>query len=73
VELAVMAKKKPGPKPDPDRVRSAAIMLRGRPEWREWVERLAEFDRAPSLNELFDRALVIYARHVGFAEAAPKR
>ena len=75
--IAVMAKdkprKKPGPKPDPDRVRSAAIMVRGRPEWKAWVERLADHARAPSLNDLFDRALVVYARHVDFEEVAPKR
>ena len=73
VETLVVAKKKSGPKPDPERVRSAAIMLRGRPEWREWVEKLMEFGRAPSLNDLADRAFVAYARQIGFKEAAPKR
>jgi hypothetical protein len=67
------AKKKPGPKPDPERVRSAAIMVRGRPEWKAWVEKLATHDRAPNLNELFDRALVAYARQAGFKEAPPPR
>lgn len=66
-------KGKPGPKPDPARVRSEAVMLRGRPEWKEWLGRLAEFDRAPSMNELFDRAITAYARDIGFKEAAPKR
>lgn len=69
----IMAKKKPGPKPDPSRVRTAAIMVRGRPEWKAWAEDLATFDRAASMNELFDRALVAYARQVGFKTAAPPR
>lgn len=72
---AVMAKakKKPGPKPDPERVRSAAIIVRGRPEWKEWVEGLAEADRAPSVNDLIDRALVTYAREIKYPKPAPKR
>ena len=64
---------KPGPKPNPSRVRSEAVMLRGRPEWKDWLARLAEFDRSPSMNELFDRAITAYAREIGFKEAAPKR
>ena len=66
-----MAKKKPGY--EEKRVRTAVIALRSRPEWRDWVERLAEFERTSSLNELFDRAIVAYARQVGFKEVAPKR
>jgi hypothetical protein len=66
-----MAKKKPEQKEH--RVRTAVIALRSRPEWRDWVERLAEFERTSSLNELFDRAIVAYARQVGFKEVAPKR
>jgi hypothetical protein len=68
---AVMAKKKQEPKEQ--RVRTAVTAIRSRPEWKEWVERLADFERAPSLNDLFDRALVAYARQIGFKEVAPKR
>jgi hypothetical protein len=70
-----MARKKTGGKDEPreQRVRTAVTAIRSIPEWKEWAERLAEFDRAPSLNELFDRALVHYARHVGFKESPPKR
>jgi hypothetical protein len=66
-------RKKPGPKPDPDRVRSVVTILRSRPEWRAWVDELAEFDRAPSLVELIDRSLVAYARQVKFPKTAPPR
>jgi hypothetical protein len=69
---AVMAKKG-APKPEPNRVRSATTNLRSTPEWKEWAEKLAEHDRAPSLIELIDRALVAYARGVGFKDVAPKR
>jgi hypothetical protein len=61
-----MAKKKPEQKEQ--LVRTAVIALRSRPEWRDWVERLAEFERTPSLNDLFDRVIVAYARQVGFKE-----
>jgi hypothetical protein len=64
---------KPGPKPDPERVRSVTTILRSRPEWRKWVEDLAAFDRAPSLVELMDRALVAYARGVKFPTPPPRR
>lgn len=66
-------KKKPGPKPEPERVRSAAIIIRGRPEWKAWVEDLAEHGRSPSLNDLIDRALVTYAREIKYPRPAPKR
>jgi hypothetical protein len=68
--VTTMAKRKPAGE---HRVRTAVTAIRSRPEWREWVERLAEFDRCASLNELFDRALVAYGRQVGFKEVAPKR
>jgi hypothetical protein len=71
-----MAKKKQDAKdqdPKEQRVRTAVTAIRSRPEWREWVEGLAEFDRAPSLNDLFDRAVVAYARQIGYKAVAPKR
>jgi hypothetical protein len=67
------AKKKPGPKPDPTRVRSAVTNIRSSPEWKSWLERLAEANRSSSLADLIDDAVVDYARKLGFKEAAPKR
>jgi hypothetical protein len=72
IDLAV-AKKKPGPKPDPSKARDATTMVRSTQPWKEWVERLAEHERAPSVSDLIDRALVAYARQVGFKEGAPRR
>jgi hypothetical protein len=48
-------------------------MIRGTPDWKAWVEELAEFDRAPSLNDLIDRAVVAYARDIKFGQPPPKR
>ncbi len=73
METLVMAKNKPGPKPDPQRVRDVATIIRSRKEWKDAIDRLAEFDRAPSVSDLFDRAIVTYARSVGFPEPIPKR
>jgi hypothetical protein len=73
METAAVAKKKGSPKPQPRRIRSATTNIRSSPEWKEWVDGLAEFDRAPSVNELFDRALVAYAREIKYPKPAPKR
>lgn len=52
--------------------RPIALTVRGRVEWKEWVARLAVADRT-SLNELVDRALISYARQIGFKEGPPQR
>jgi hypothetical protein len=46
--------------------------------WKEWLEQLAEHDadarRADAnISETIDRALVLYAREIGFTKVAPKR
>jgi hypothetical protein len=71
--MAESPKRKPGPKPDPSRVRDATTMVRSSQAWKEFVEKLADFDRSPSISDLFDRAVVAYARQVGFKEMPPKR
>jgi len=63
----------PGPKSDPDRARSAMLKLRATPAWKAAVEELADFARAPSVADLFDRAVVAYARSVGFTKPIPRR
>ena len=64
---------KPGPKRDPSRVRSAVTNIRSSPEWKAWLDRLAEFNRSSSLADMVDDAVVDYARKIGFKETAPKR
>jgi hypothetical protein len=66
-------KGKPGPKPDPSRVRTSVTMVRSMPEWKTWVEELAAHDRASSLGDLLDHALVSYAREIKFPKPAPRR
>jgi hypothetical protein len=73
METPLMAKKKPGPKPDPQRVREAVTAIRSSDAWKAYVEELAEFDRATSVSELMDRAIVAYAKQLGFKKSPPKR
>jgi hypothetical protein len=52
--------------------RPIALTIRGRADWKEWVGQLADHERI-SINELVDRALVRYAREIGFKAVAPER
>ena len=63
-------KGKPGPKPDPQRVRTALVQIRAMPDWKDWVKELADFDRC-DVVDLIDKALVGYARGVKFPKQAP--
>lgn len=78
MSVGLMAKKKPGPKPDPSRVRESVTNVRSGTAWKEWLEQLAEHDadarRADAnISETIDRALVLYAREIGFTKVAPRR
>jgi hypothetical protein len=65
-------KGKPGPKPNPDRVRSAVTNIRSSPEWKAWLEELAEANRS-SLADLVDDAVLALAKRIKFEKPAPKR
>lgn len=52
--------------------RPTAMTIKGRPEWREWVERGAEFCRT-DVAKLVDAALVEYMKQRGFDEPPPRR
>ncbi len=56
---------------EPSRKPVVAI-VRGSPEYKKYLESLAEFDRE-TIAGLFDRAIRVYAKHVGFEEPIPKR
>jgi hypothetical protein len=62
-----------GPRGEPGRVRVTTTMIRSSVEWKQAVEELAEADRAVSLSELFDRAIVAYARQIGHKKPIPRR
>jgi hypothetical protein len=51
---------------------SVIVSIRVASDYRDWLDRLAEFERV-NLSDLLDRAITRYARDVGFKEAAPKR
>jgi hypothetical protein len=65
-------KKKPGPKPNPSRVRTALIQIRSMPDWKHWVKELADYDRC-DVVDLIDKALLHYAREIKFPKPAPRR
>jgi hypothetical protein len=65
-----MAKSKS--KPSRAQVRPTALTIKGRLEWRDWVERGADFCRT-DVAKLVDAALVEYLKQRGFDEPAPKR
>jgi hypothetical protein len=70
VEKLKMARAKP--KAGRENPRPTALTIKGRPEWRDWVDRGAEYCRT-DVAKLVDAALVDYLKQRGFDEPAPKR
>jgi hypothetical protein len=62
-----------GSKPAGERTRTAAVMIRSSVEWKAAIEEFAIWDRAPSTVDLFDRAVVAYARERGYPNPIPRR
>jgi hypothetical protein len=62
---------KPGPKPKPQGALPNVVSMRGRPEWRDWLGRLAEKCRATP-SALIDRALAELAKREEFEEPPPR-
>ncbi len=58
-------KAKPGPKPDPARVRDVSTLIRSTRAWKDALEGFAEWDRTSSVADLIDRAVIAYARDAG--------
>lgn len=46
--------------------------LRGEPDFKAWLERAAARDRN-SVSKFVERAVIAYARSIGFEEEAPER
>ena len=61
MKAALMAKKKPGPKPKATGTRSSLLAVKCRPEWKAWVETFAKDERVTP-SHLVDRALAALAR-----------
>lgn len=76
--VATMARPKkrkeasPGPKAEGPGPRQMILSVRGTPEWRDWLNRLAEHNRVKTADAI-DHALVAWARATGFIEPPPKR
>jgi hypothetical protein len=51
---------------------SVIVSVRVSADFRAWLDDLVEHERM-GLSDVFDRAIVDYARKVGFPKAAPKR
>jgi hypothetical protein len=69
-EMGTMAKAKAkGARENP---RPTALTIKGRPDWRDWVDWGAEVCRT-DVAKLVDAALVEYLKQRGFDEPAPKR
>jgi hypothetical protein len=65
--------KKRTPKAEPtSRIRDAVTFIRSSEAWKAHVEQLADLDRAPSVSDFIDRAVVHYARSRGF-DPPPRR
>lgn len=78
-----MPRRRSGKKgPAPRKERSAGVEgwarkpmmmnLRGSPEFKQWVQELADYDRETAAG-VIERALVHYAKAIGFAKIAPQR
>jgi len=62
-----------GRKPVQDRARDASTLVRSSQAWKDAVSAFAEWDRAPSVSDLIDRAIVAYARERRYDKAFPRR
>jgi hypothetical protein len=65
------SKKKSGPVPGYAPAQPLAVQVRGTPEWKQWVEDLAEANRQ-QVSGLVDTALARLAKEIGFRDP-PKR
>jgi hypothetical protein len=66
-----MGKKKQGKAPDLRPKQVSILLLKGSPEYREWLSRFGDFSRMPTAV-LVDRALTKLAKEEGF-EPPPRR
>jgi hypothetical protein len=74
-----MATKKKVPRPARERTGPPAkerlaivVTLKGSPEWKAWVDELADLCRTDT-SKLIDMALVDFAKARGFKKEAPRR
>ncbi len=66
-----MAKSRAKPLPDDDR-RPTVLTVKGTPEWKEWLAKLAKHCRMKTAV-VVDLALIDFAKKQGFDEPPPER
>jgi hypothetical protein len=71
IKTACAMAKKPGPKPQPDRARSATVTFKCRPEYKAWLAKFARSERDIP-PRLIDLGLIELAKKRGF-ELPPER
>jgi hypothetical protein len=64
---------KAGSSPTPARVSASMMMVRSTAEWHAAIVAFAKWDRATTVSELIDRAVVAYARQQGYDRPIPRR
>lgn len=69
-ERTKMGRKKTDPPDQPNRIH--AVVVKGTPEWKKWVEDTAEFFRI-NVSSLVDTSIAEYARTHGFDVPPPNR
>jgi RecA-family ATPase len=52
--------------------RKSAVSIKARPEWKEWLERVAKHCRDP-VAQVIDKAVAEYAKANGFEDPPPPR
>jgi hypothetical protein len=67
-----VAKKKPAPGSTPADTRSIVVSMKGTTEFRDWLNLLAESERTTAV-QILEKAVVFYAKHIGFTTPAPRR
>jgi hypothetical protein len=70
--VSAVPKRRGRPKSSTEAPKGNVLSIRGSEEWRDWVGRLADHGRL-KVADVIDRALLLYAKHEGFDEPAPRR
>ena len=52
--------------------KTIAVTIKGSPEWKHWIDGLADHCRL-DVAKVIDRAMVEYAKAVGYDRKAPRR
>lgn len=58
-------------KPQADR-KAIAVVIKGGPDWKAWLEGLADYCRT-DVAKVIDKALIQYAKTEGYGHEAPRR